>query len=340
MATHAAHAPTPELIFDSLLAYQRTAALRAAIEIDLFRAIGEGPGDVESLARRCAASERGIRILCDFLTIQGLLLKSGGRYAHTPTSAVFLDPQSPACIASTARFLGSPMLREPFESLAQTVRTGRTALPGEGSVEPNNPAWVEFATSMAPMMAPMAASLARIALDGLRGPVAVLDIAAGHGLFGIEVAKQNVEARVVAIDWPAVLDVASANARKAGVEARYETKPGSAFDVEYGGPYDIVLLTNFLHHFDPPTCMRLLTKVRAALRDGGRVATLDFVPNEDRVSPPIAAGFSLTMLATTPAGDAYTLREYESMYRSTGFTDVSAHPLPTGPNTVVMGRAA
>ena len=125
MATHAAHAPTPELIFDSLLAYQRTAALRAAIEIDLFRAIGEGPGDVESLARRCAASERGIRILCDFLTIQGLLLKSGGRYAHTPTSAVFLDPQSPACIASTARFLGSPMLREPFESLAQTVRTGR-----------------------------------------------------------------------------------------------------------------------------------------------------------------------------------------------------------------------
>src|SRR5436190_10034032 len=108
MATHAAQPPTPELIFDSLLAYQRTAALRAAIEIDLFRAVGEGPGDVASLARRCAASERGVRILCDYLTIQGLLQKTGGRYEHTPTSAVFLDPNSPACLAATVGFLGSP----------------------------------------------------------------------------------------------------------------------------------------------------------------------------------------------------------------------------------------
>src|SRR2546425_4547195 len=67
---------TPALVFDTLFAYQRTAALRAAIEIDLFRAVGEGPGDVASLARRCSASERGTRILCDFLTIAGLLKKT------------------------------------------------------------------------------------------------------------------------------------------------------------------------------------------------------------------------------------------------------------------------
>jgi ubiquinone/menaquinone biosynthesis C-methylase UbiE len=189
------------------------------------------------------------------------------------------------------------------------------------------------------MMAPMAAPLGKIATAGLRGPIAVLDIAAGHGLFGIEIAKQNREARIVAVDWAAVLEVARANARKAGVEARYETRPGSAFDVDYGGPYDVALLTNFLHHFDPPTCITLLKKVRASMREGGRAAVLEFVPNEDRVSPPMAAGFSLTMLATTPAGDAYTLKDLESMYQAAGFTDVSGHPLPTGPNTVVVGRA-
>ena len=74
----AAGGPSPALVFDTLIAYQRTAALRAAIELDLFRAIGEGPGDVPSIAQRCAASERGIRILCDFLTINGLLSKTGG----------------------------------------------------------------------------------------------------------------------------------------------------------------------------------------------------------------------------------------------------------------------
>jgi len=332
--------PSPALVFESLFAYQRTAALRAAIEIDLFRAIGEGAGDVASIARKTSASERGVRILCDFLTVNGILEKTDGRYRHTESSAMFLDPRSPACVASTARFLGNPMIQEPFNRLAEIVRAGRTVLPGQGSVEPENPAWVEFAHSMAPMMAPMAAPLGSIVLDGLSGPVSVLDIAAGHGLFGIEVAKQNTRARIVAVDWAAVLEVARANARKAGVVDRYETRAGSAFDVDFGGPHDIVLLTNFLHHFDPPTCVNLLKKVHAALKPGGRVAALEFVPNEDRVSPPMSASFSLTMLATTESGDAYTLSELGKMYRAAGFADVTGHPVPTGPHTVVVGRAA
>jgi 2-polyprenyl-3-methyl-5-hydroxy-6-metoxy-1,4-benzoquinol methylase len=207
-------------------------------------------------------------------------------------------------------------------------------------VEPNNPAWVEFAHSMAPMMAPMAAPLGAIALEGRSGPVSVLDIAAGHGLFGIAVAKQNPQARIVAVDWAAVLEVARANARKAGVEERYETRPGSAFEVDFGGPHDIALLTNFLHHFDPPTCVSLLKKVHASLKPGGLVAALEFVPNEDRVSPAMAAAFSLTMLANTPAGDAYTLRDLEGMYRDAGFSRMAGHPVPTGPHTIVIGHKA
>jgi SAM-dependent methyltransferase len=339
-APEAPEAPSPALVFDTLFAYQRTAALRAAIELDLFRLVGEGPGDAASIARRASASERGIRILCDFLTVIGLLTKSDGKYQNTVSSAIFLDSRSSASMASTARFLANPMVQEPFGRLAEIVRSGRTVLPGQGSVEPENPAWVEFAHSMAPMMGPMAGPLAAIVLAGRTGPVAVLDIAAGHGLFGIEVAKQNPAARVVAVDWAAVLEVASQNAKKAGVHDRFETRAGSAFDVDYGGPYDVALLTNFLHHFDPPTCVVLLKKVRAALKPGGSVAALEFVPNPDRVSPPMAASFSLTMLATTPAGDAYTLAELEAMYGAAGFVDVVGHAIPTGPHTVVVARVS
>jgi hypothetical protein len=332
--------PTPEAVFNTLRAFQHTDALRAAIELDLFRIVGEGAGEVGAIAKRCEASERGIRILCDFLTIDGFLVKTGATYRNSETSAHFLDSRSPTSLARTAGFLGLPIMREPFTHLADIVRNGRTTLPGQGSVEPDNPAWVAFAHSMAPMMAPASAQLAPVVLEGRSGPLSVLDIAAGHGLFGIAVAKQNREARVLAVDWKAVLDVAIANARNAGVADRYTTRPGSAFDVDFGGPHDIALLTNFLHHFDPATNTALLKKVRAALKRGGVVAALEFVPNDDRITPPMAAGFSLTMLATTESGDAYTLREYESMYRGAGFTDVKGHALPMGPHTVVTGRAS
>ena len=329
---------TPALVFDMLQAHQRTAALKAAIDLDVFRAVGQGPGDVASIARHCSASERGIRILCDFLAIHGVLEKVDGHYRHSATSSAFLDPKSPSSLASIAQFLANPAMREPFDRLADVVRGGRTVLPGNGSVEPENPIWVQFAETMAPMMAPMAGPLGAVVLGGHAGPMRVLDIAAGHGLFGIEIAKQNPQARVTGLDWAPVLRVALDNARRAGVADRYDMLPGSAFEVDFGGPYDAVLLTNFLHHFDQPTCVGLLKKVRAVLRPGGRVVTLEFVPNDDRVSPPIPAAFAMTMLASTVAGDAYTLSELTSMYHQAGLGNVTAHPIPMSPHTVVMGR--
>src|SRR5947209_5311137 len=281
--------PDPGLIFALVNAHQQTAALNAAIDLDLFRALGSGAGDVASLASHCSASERGIRVLCDFLVISGVLNKEDGTYRHTPTSAVFLDPASPACMATVARFMNDDQVRAVYQNLAQVVRSGRTTLPGAGTVEPDNPLWVKFAEDMAPMMGPTARGLAALVLARLDGPIRVLDIAAGHGLFGIEIAKRNPQAQIVGLDWAKVLGVALRNAQTAGVANRYTRVAGSAFDVEFAGPYDAVLLTNFLHHFDHEVCVGLLKKVHAALRPGGVAATLEFVPDETRVSPPIPA---------------------------------------------------
>jgi len=330
----------PGLVFEMVQAHQKTAALKAAIDLDVFRAVGKGPGDVASIARHCSASERGIRILCDFLVINGVLAKENGHYKHTPSSAAFLDPASPACMASVAQFMSmAGILEAADQHLTDIVRNGRTSLPGEGTVEPENPVWVEFAEKMAPMMGPMAAPLGLVVLEGHTGPMRVLDIAAGHGLFGIEIAKQNPQARVTGLDWAPVLRVALRNAEKAGVKDRYDMLPGSAFEVDFGGPYDLVLLTNFLHHFDKPTCVALLKKVRAALKPGGKAATLEFVPNEDRVSPPMPAAFALTMLTTTASGDAYTFRELRDMHLEAGFGSVREHPIPMSPHTIVLGVA-
>ena len=113
-----------------------------------------------------------------------------------------------------------------------------------------------------------------------------------------------------------------------GVADRFSTIEGSAFDVDFGSGYDVVLLTNFLHHFDPPTCEQLASKVREALVDGGQAATLEFVPNDDRITPPDVATFSMMMLVGTPGGDAYTFRELDKIFSNAGFKRSTIHPLP------------
>jgi len=319
---------SPALFFNTINSYQRTEALKAAIVLDVFSAINAGNTTAAELAQACGAAERGMRILCDFLTIMGFVTKEDGRYALTPDSAMFLDRKSPAYLGGTIDFLLSPVLTGGFKDIAATVRKGGTVMDQEGTVTPDNPVWVDFARAMAPMMALPAHLMAELVDPAANSKLRILDLAAGHGLFGLAFAKRNPQAEVTAVDWPNVLEVAKENAAAAGVSERYQTNPGNAFDVDYGTDFDLVLFTNFLHHFDPPTCEVLLRKAYAALAPGGRAVTLEFVPNEDRVSPPEVAGFSMMMLASTPSGDAYTFPELDTMMRNAGFARNDLHQLP------------
>ena len=330
--------PSPVHFLDTLLGYQRSAALKAAIELSLFTVIGEGHRSAAAIAERSAAAERGVRILCDYLVVAGFLTKSGAEYGLTADSAIFLDRRLPSYIGAAAEFIASPTLIEAFlTDPAEIVRRGGT-LQGEGSVSPDNRIWVAFARAMAPMIAQRAGEFAALADAEAGRPIKVLDIAAGHGLFGIAMAKRNDRAEITALDWDAVLDVARENAAKAGVASRFETIAGSAFEADFGGPYDVVLLTNFLHHFDVATCEGLLRKVHAALVPGGRAVALEFVPNDDRVTPPGAASFSFVMLGSTRAGDAYTFAEYRRMFEAAGFSQLALHELPPTDQRVVTAR--
>jgi 2-polyprenyl-3-methyl-5-hydroxy-6-metoxy-1,4-benzoquinol methylase len=330
--------PTPERIFNTLSAFEETAALRTAIELDIFTAIGEGASTAATLAAKIGAAERGARILCDFMTIQGFLTKDSNRYALTPESSIFLDRRSPACLATMSQFLGGDWVRRNFEALTQAVRKGGTASDTGDNTEPHDDVWVLFARSMAPLTKPAAEFIAGLLHDADATPCKVLDIAAGHGMYGVTIARKNPKAEIVACDWPNVLRVAQENARKAGVADRYTIRPGSAFDADFGNGYDFVLLTNIFHNFDVPACEKLMKRVHSALNATGKAITLEFVPDEDRVSPPTTARFALKMLASTDAGDAYTFSEYEKMFRNAGFGRTTLQPVPEMPQQVLISE--
>jgi 2-polyprenyl-3-methyl-5-hydroxy-6-metoxy-1,4-benzoquinol methylase len=300
----------PTWLLDEFRAFERSLALRTAIEMDLFTRIGAGTNTIRTLARATSASERGLRALCDYLTVQGHLAKQGSRYSLTLNARIYLTTASPAYFGSAVKFFASDATVAAFCRLRQTVERGTASALLD---------WVEYARSMAPL----AHQTAQFAAAALRvdsaGPIQVLDLGAGHGLYGLAIAAQNSAAQIFALDAPQVLKIAMDNARQAGVAKRYHPIPGDAFKAGFGGPYDLVLAANLAHHFDEASNIRLFRKVRAALKPAGRMVLIEWVPNADRVSPSPDAAFALTVLATSAHGAIYTLKEYSRMLRAAGF---------------------
>jgi ubiquinone/menaquinone biosynthesis C-methylase UbiE len=323
---------------EATLAYQKTAALTAAIKLDIFTLIGAGAATSEALAEKTGTSSRGMRILCDFLSVAGLLSKEDRSYRVTPSSRRYFDRSSPAWMGSAIDFFAAPeMVHLLLDDPVSYVRRGGSD--GLAHLAPNHPIWVRFAKAMTPIARLTAKRAAAHLATRADPPATVLDVGAGHGFYGIELARMLPEVVVTAVDWPSVLELAFANARAVGMADRFRMLAGSAFEVDWGRGFDLVIVANFLHHFSRENCATILRKVRLSLSQKGHACAIDFVPDDNRVSPPVQAMFAFWMLATTPEGDAYTLSDLDEIAKAAGFGRATARLLHPTPQSLVMFEA-
>jgi 2-polyprenyl-3-methyl-5-hydroxy-6-metoxy-1,4-benzoquinol methylase len=314
----------PDAIMQMLQAAQVTAILASSIELGLFAKLAEGEGTADAIASRIGCPPRSTRVLLNALSVVGLVAKQGVTYALTPLSSEHLVPGKPMYLGDAASLFASPMSWEGRARFADVVKNDGTVL-AEHAETPKNAFWETFAKSSAFMSFPAVA-----VLDGVLAPwfaarpkVRVLDIACGSGIYGYTLAKRaNVE--LTLLDWPNVLVETKKWAPRLGVNvARARYIEGSFFDVDFQGPYDLILLSNVYHHFDPPTCRSLTRKVAAALAPGGRVAVQDLVTDGDA---PAATMFSTIMLMWTRKGESYATGDYKGWFAEAGLGAPEVHP--------------
>ena len=178
--------------YDAALAYQKTAALTAAIKLDIVTLIGSGASTSDALVEKTAASSRGIRILCDFLTVMGLLRKEDGAYGVTEPGKRYLDPSSPAWMGGSIDFYAAPeVLRLVLDDPVSYVRNGGS--PGLAHLAPDHPVWLRFAKAMSSGGAPRRQAGCRLSCasggaagqgSGRSGRTRVLRHRAGEGVSG------------------------------------------------------------------------------------------------------------------------------------------------------------
>jgi C-methyltransferase len=253
-----------------------------------------------------------------------------------------LVTSSPTYLGGNLRVAASDWEWEALGRLPEAVRAGGTVLAANADT-PNFPFWEDFATFATPFTARgaelVADSITPWAAD--RTGLAVLDVACGHGQYGFAVAQRLPESHLTCLDWPAVLAVTRENAARAGLADRVDYRPGDMFTTDPGGPYDVIVISNVLHHFAEPRATELLTRLAGALRPDGRLVVVGFTVDEEvaPVDDPRPYLFSLHMLSLTPEGETHSAQTYRRMLTAAGLGRVETVTATGQPLTVLIGAA-
>lgn len=326
----------PELLMQLMQGVQVSGIYKAAVELDVYTKIAGGAKTAANVARAIEAPERSTRMLLEALSCLGLLVKSAEGYALTPVAETFLVRGKPTYMGDVVQVFGSSMMWAGSEKIADAVRNGGTVMPQHAET-PEHSFWETFARSTAAIAMPAAMAMNGMLDDWMNGRerVRVLDVAAGSGLYGLTLA-QRPNVHLTALDWPNVLVETKQWATRLGADpTRVGYIAGNLFEVDYGGPYDLIVLSHVYHHFDAPTCESLTKKVAAALAPGGRVAIHDFLYDAE-LRNPMGALFAMTMLMWTHRGETYSAGQYEAWLRSAGLKPAGVHASQGMPSSWVL----
>jgi 2-polyprenyl-3-methyl-5-hydroxy-6-metoxy-1,4-benzoquinol methylase len=328
----------PAAIMQLLQAHQVAGVLSAAIELQVFSRLDGGAATAAEVAKGIACPARSTELLLDALVAIDLLAKEGGRYRLSPLAAELLVPGKPMYLGDAAGIMCHQQLWTGMSRLADAVRNDGTIL-NEHAETPQYRFWEVFARCSASFAHPSAMAIDR-ALDGWlskKSKVRVLDVAAGSGIYGFTLAKRpNVE--LVSLDWPNVIVEMRKWAERLQVDGkRWRTLEGNLFEVEWGGPYDLIVMSHIYHHFDEPTCQGLTDKVARALAPGGRAVIHDFM-SDPAVANKGAALFSMIMLVSTRKGRAYSVADYRAWAEKAKLRPLDHVPVEGMPSSVVFAE--
>lgn len=332
------HGVSAQPVIDLLMGVERAGVLRAAIELGVFDHIGEGT-DVPLLAARIEASERGTRILLDALAGLGLLTEAGeGRYCLGTLAERFLRRDSPYYVGGLAQVYSADLMWDAFRSFKDAVVAGGSVLP-QSLEAANHPYWGEFSRGIANTARVTAQRLADQLLPWLSGrsEPAVLDLACGNGTYGFTLAAALPATRLCGVDWPASATLFGQTAERFGVASQARFVGGDIFDVQLSERFDLVILSQVLHHFDQARCHELLGRLQAWLKPGGRVMIAGFMRSPAAAElEAIPRLFAAQMLSLTEAGDCHSLALVQGILEAQGWQDIESNALRGLPIQCVM----
>ena len=320
----------PDELAQTIRGFQDSRAILTAIELDAFTAVAGGASAAQAAATM-GADPRATEMLLNALAALGLLAKHHGAFHNTPESARFFVAGAPD--DSRAATMHSAHLWRRWSTLTDCVRKGTAVAQREPRAVDDR--WTRpFIAAMHRNARERAPHVVRaVETAGVRR---MLDVGGGSGAYSIAFAQASAELRAEVLDRPAVLTIAQGHIERAGLAGRVTTREGDLRTDTFGEGFDLVLLSAICHMLNPDENRDLLRRCRQALAPRGRVVIQDFILEEDKTAPKMAALFSLNMLVGTQGGASYNESEYAAWLGHAGFREATRIRLP-GPSGLMVG---
>jgi hypothetical protein len=317
--------PPPIALYQMSIGHYVSRALHLAAKLGLADLLAGGPRDAQDLAEatdtHAPALNRVMRLLASVGVFEEL---EGGRFELRPLGEL-LRSDAPGSMRDAVMLFTGIGIQDSWKELEYCVQTGEPAFKRtDPDADPfttmarDPEAAALFDRAMA-AFAPQTAAAVAAAYD-FGGFATLMDVGGGNGALLIGILRANPKLRGVVFDQPHVAERARQHVKDEGLADRCAVVGGSFFDRVPGGA-DAYLLKHVIHDWNDERAKAILSCVRSAMPDQGRLLIVEGVypPRIDgSLESRGAAANDVNMLVCT-GGRQRSEAEFRDLYAASGF---------------------
>ncbi|MBW8874264.1 MAG: methyltransferase [Acidobacteria bacterium] len=318
----------PQPLLDTHVAMLLARAVIEGTRLGVFDALAMGPLTAAEIAARCVSQPRATRKLLDALAGCEYLRFEAGRYALTPLARKWL-------LADAEESLRDKMLllfRE-WDFIARTGDFVRTGKPLDIHDSMTREEWGIYQRGMRATVCTWAPEVAR-RTPVPKGAKDLLDVGGAHSLLSAAICRRHPGLRAVILDLPEAVEHAAPLLAQEEMGDRVVHRAGNALTDDLGTEaWDVVFVSNLVHHFDDATNRALAKRIARALRPGGIFVIQElYRPSSPDEAGQIGALLDLYFALTSESG-TWSFAEMADWQREAGLAPKKPLKLLTAPGT-------